>query len=1033
MKRIIFGILLAVMCAQAAFGQSRVVTGTITSSSDGTPIVGATIQDKTSGQFAISDEKGQFRIYASEKAENLLIMCLGFRDLNLAINSTRTDYGKILMEPDAMMLDETMVIAYGQGKKTSFTGSATVVRKEDLQKISTSNVTQALQGLSTGVQVINNSGQPGESGTISIRGIGSLNASSDPLYVVDGVAYSGNINAIASSDIESMTVLKDASATALYGSRAANGVIVITTKKGQSETGKVSFRASLGFASLAVPLPDALSPNEYATATWRALYNQNIDAGYSKSEAGSLAASQISNEFKVYPFPSSNFVDSNGNPLYSDDELLWYGDWQGEVLKSRPRQEYGVDLSGKSGNTTYFFSVGYLNDRGIFTTQEFDRTSARANVSTKVKDWLEVGTNTSFAHSLTDAPASSSLVWFLRTVPTIYSIYEYDYDTGSYKTDASGNYIYDYGSDRADWSGWNILADAAYNSYKTTNDQISTRNFVDIRFMPGLNFRSTVSIDYYINKYEGYSSSEYGSSAGTGGASYKDWDRNVATTWTNVLTFERQFGDHDFSVLLGEESYKRTLAGVSASRTGFPFAGLEELSSAAVADASSSYEDNYRLLSFFGRAEYDYNDKYYVSASLRADGSSRFSKSSRWGTFWSLGASWRMNNEEWLKNATWIDNLKLKASYGAVGNDNLSSWYSYQGLYSTGYNDMDNAGVVISRLPNEDLKWETNLQLNVGVDFALWRRLTGSFEYFDRKSKDLLFSMPMAMSTGFSSIDRNIGDVKNYGVEFSIDFAVMSKDNFQWNMNFNATHYRNKITSLPQDEMNSGNFKWREGESIYNFWGVKYGGVNSLNGNDQYWKNVYGTDSNGNSVIVDRVLTEDSSEVTSDDQKQYLGSALPDLYGGYTNSFSFCGFDFSFMLYYSIGGLMYDTDYSQMVSYRIGFGLHPDALTDTWTEENTNAKLPRLNKSTTSVFSDKFLYDNTFVRLRNVTLGYSLPKSVLSKVNIDQLRVFVQGDNLLTFGSAQKRGTDPEQSLSGTTDNRFPTTKNITFGVQVTF
>ena len=1032
MKRIIFGILLTIVCAQVAFGQTRAVTGTITSSSDGTPIVGATIQDKSSGQFAVSDEKGQFKIYASEKANSLLIMCLGFRDLNFPITSSGSNY-KISMEPDAMMLDETMVIAYGQGKKTSFTGSASVVKKEELEKISTSNVSQALQGLSAGVQVINNSGQPGSSGSITIRGIGSMNASSSPLYVVDGVAYSGNINAIAPSDIESMTVLKDASATALYGSRAANGVIVITTKKGQSEQGKVSFRANVGFASLAVALPEVLSPNEYAQATWLSLYNQNIDAGYSVADAGALAASTVSNEFKVHPFPSANIVDANGNPLYKESDYLFYGDWRGETMKSRARQEYNIDLSGKTGNSTYFFSAGYLDDKGIFTTQQFNRISARANVTTKVKDWLEFGTNTSFAHSLTDSPAGSSTVWCIRTMPSIFNIYQYDPATGKYKTDANGNYLYDYGSDRSGWAGWNLLADAAYNSYKTYNDQISTRDYIDVRFIPGLNFRSTISLDYYINKYDGYSSAEFGSSAGVGGSAYKSYDRNVSTTWTNLLTFNRQFGMHNLGVLLGEESYTRTVAGLSAGREGFPFSGLEELSSAAVSSSSSSYADNYRLLSFFSRLEYDYNDKYYVSASLRTDGTSRFSPSARWGYFWSLGASWRINNEDFLSDVKWIDNLKLKASYGAVGNDNLSSWYCYQGLYATGYNDMNNSGVVISRLPNEGLKWETNLQANFGVDFALFRKLTGSIEYFDRKSKDLLFSMPMAPSTGFSGIDRNIGDVKNYGVEFNLDYQVFNRDNFQWSMNLNATHYENVITHLPQDEMTAGVFKWREGQSRYNFWGSKYAGVNPDNGNDQYWMNVYGTDSKGNRVIVDRVLTENTSDVTSDDQKQYLGSSLPAIFGGYSNTFKIFDFDLSVMLYYSIGGLLYDTDYSQMVAYRTGFGLHPDVLTDTWTPENPNARLPRMNKNAQETFSNKYLYDNTFVRLRNVTLGYSLPKNLLSRVNMDQVRVYVQGDNLMTFGSAAKRGTDPEQSISGQTDNRFPTTKNVTFGVQVTF
>ena len=1027
--KVLFTALVCLVATLAATAQNIDVRVTVKDAA-GNPVVGAGVVLRGNNRvYTMSDAAGAFHLSVPQDGA-LVVTCLGYQEQTVPVNGRRVI--DIVLVDDSQMLDETIVVAYGTASKSSFTGSATVVKKEDIQKISTSNVTQALQGLSAGVQVINSSGQPGDGGSINIRGLGSMNASSSPLYVVDGVAYSGYINAIAPSDIESMTVLKDAAATSLYGSRAANGVIVITTKKGLSEEGQVSFRGSVGFAELAVPLPRQLTPSEYAWMAWQGLYNAAIDGGNTPEEAGALAAANVAGELKINPWNTMNLMDANGNMLVSDNDLLWYGDWRGEMLQIRPRQEYNIDLSGRKGDTNYYFSGGYLNDRGIFTTQQFERISGRVNVSTKVKKWLEVGTNTSFSHSLTDAPAGGSVVWFLRTVPSTYNIWQYDYAKGGYATDANGKYLYEYGSDRPNWSGWNMLADAEYNKSVTKVDQISTRNFAQITFVPGLTFRSTVSIDYYITKYDGYGSAEYGYSAGEGGNASKSYDRNVATTWTNLLSYNQTFGQHNVGILLGEESFNRTVAGLSAGRKGFPFAGLYELNSAAEPDYSTSYQDDYRLLSFFSRAEYDYANKYYVSGSVRTDGSSKFSPISRWGTFWSAGASWRINNEDFMKGISWIDNLKLKASYGAVGNDNLSSWYCYQGLYAAGYNDLSNAGVVISRLPNETLKWETNLQFNTGIDFSLFRRLSGSIEYFDRKSKDLLFTMPMAVSTGFSGIDRNIGDVKNYGVEATFDWIVVDKDSFKWNMNFNATHYRNVITSLPQAEMNSGVFKWREGQSRYDYWGPEYAGVNPLNGNDQFWMNVYDTDADGNSVIVDRVITESTSDVTSDDQKKYLGSSIPDVFGGFTNTFQIGGVDLSVMLYYSLGGLMYDTDYSQMAAYRTGFQLHPDLLTGAWTPQNTNATLPRINKNTVDVFSTKYLYDNTFLRLRNVTLGYTFPKRLMNKVGVNVFRIYVQGDNLLTFGSAVKRGTDPEQSVAGTTNNRFPSTRKLTFGVQIT-
>ena len=1028
MKKILLGILAMTLTLSTAFAQHKGVeiSGTITSSADKLPVVGATVHDKASGQFAISDEKGYYHLYVSEKSESLSVMCLGFKDRTVAISGQQVN---IALDPDVLSIDETMIIAYGQGKKSTFTGSASVVKSEELERIPTSNVSTALQGLSSGVQVINNSGQPGDGGTILIRGIGSMNASSSPLWVVDGVPYSGYVNALSPSDIESMTVLKDASATALYGSRAANGVIIVTTKQGRTEEGKVSFRSSIGFAKLAVNLPRMLNEQEFTEVTWQALYNADILAGLSASEAAANATANTAAELKLNPWNTSTPVGTDGK-LVSSASLLYSDDWRAETLQSRPRQEYVIDFSGKKGTTSYYLSASYLDDKGIFTTQQFNRVSGRANVITKVKDWLEVGTNTSFSHSVTDAPAGDSVVWFLRTVPSVNPIYQYD-SNGNLVLDANGNKIYNYNNDAPGWIGWNVLADAAYNEYKSYNDTFGTRNYFEITFMPTLKFRSTVSLDYYLNSYDGYTSADYGYLAGIGEVD-KSYDRNVAITWTNVLNWNQSFDKHTVGVTLGEESFKRDVKGMSASRQDFPFGGLKELSSGATMTASTSYSDAYRLLSFFSRAEYDYDSKYYVSASLRTDGSSKFSPKSRWGTFWSIGASWRVSKEDFMSQYDWVNNLKLRASYGAVGNDNLSSWYCYQGLYGTGYNNFGKAGVMITRLANEGLKWETNLQATIGVDFALFNKLTGSFEWFNRKSKDLLFTMPMALSTGFSGIDRNIGDVRNSGVELQLDWIVMDRSDFKWNMAFNATHYRNKITSLPQEEMNAGYFKWRVGESRYNYWGAKYAGINPENGMPQYWKNVYETDADGNSVVVDRVLTESASDVTGDDQKEYLGDAIPKLFGSWTNTFQFKGFDFSFMWYYSLGGKMYDSDYSQLMVYRQGFSYHPDVL-NSWSQTNKNSSIPMFYKGMSTTFSDQYLYDNTYFRLRNVTLGYSLPKSLLDRVSIDQLRVYVQADNYLTLGKAAKRGTDPEQDISGGTANRFPTTKSITFGVQVTF
>lgn len=1032
MKRFFWVLFVMSLWGHLLMAQEKAVSGIVVSTEDGLPMIGVAVVDKQTMNGVTTNEKGEFSMTVSPRTKTLHLSYLGYKTKEVTISGRSM---KIEMEPDMVAIDEVMVVAYGTGKKSTFTGSASVVKKESLEKIKASNVTQALQGQSSGVQVLNNSGEPGEDATIMIRGIGSMNASSSPLYVVDGTAYDGYLNAINPNDIESMTILKDASATALYGSRAANGVVMITTRKGASEKGQINFRSTWGFSSLAVGLPDQLSPDQLSQLTWRALYNGYLDSGYRDEDSRSYASYYVMGEFGNNPYNIDMPVGTDGK-MDPDAKLNYWGDWRNALLKSRLRQEYTIDFSGKNKKADYFISAGYLNDKGVFSIQRFERYSTRVNLNYNVNKWLKVGTNISLSHSVREGSASDQTVWLLRTMPTVYPIYEWDSATNAYRLDKNGNRIFDYGNYRTSWSGTNPLADDTYNKSPWTHDDVSNRTYFEITFIPGLKWRTNFSVDFYQYNYDGYVNSEYGFAAGYKGSAYKESDRNLSYTINNLLTYEKSFGDHSLSVLLGQEAYALEYKLLSAEKQGFPFPGVTEIGSAAVMSSMNSYTDKYRLLSWLSRVEYDYKDRYYISGSFRTDGSSRFHPDNRWGQFWSLGGSWRISNEEFMKPySSWLDNLKLKASYGAVGNDNLGTYYAYQGLYATGMNNYRDPGVMVSRLSNKDLKWETNLQFNVGLDFAVFNKLSGSVEWFSRKSKDLLFTLPMAPSTGMSGIDRNIGDVKNQGVEFSLNYAAISNKDFKWTIDLNGTSYKNRITKLPQAEVNAGVFKWREGESRYNFWGIEYAGVNPETGNDQYWKTIYETNDKGEKVVKERVKTENYNEVTSDSQQKYLGDAIPKLFGGFTNNFSYKGIDLSFMIYYSIGGKLYDSDYAQSMYYRRGYSMHPDML-DSWTPENPNAEFPRLTTyynyaNYMSSYTSKFIFNNSFARLRNVTLGYTLPKNFTKKFQVNSLRLFVQGDNLVTIGSAARRGTDPEQSISGTTANRFPVTKSVSFGLQL--
>jgi len=1024
--------------ANASLQSSHTFRGTILDE-EGNPLPGAMVVVKGNPRKNKSaDISGKFELTDVAPNTVLVITFLGYETMEYTV--TERNNVNIQLRSGIVKLEEVMVVAYGSAKKTSYVGSATSVGNEKIEKLQVSNIVQALQGMSGGVQVLNDNGIPGSTPSVIIRGIGSMNASSMPLYVVDGTPFNGSMNAINPNDVESMTVLKDAAAAALYGSRAANGIIMITTKSGKANKSQVNFKSTFGFSDIAVPLPRTLNPREHYEMTWEAIYNKGLDDNLTETSAAQRASNMVVGTLKTNPFDTPYPIGLDGK-LDPAATMLFEGDWIGELMKARLRQEYMIDFSGGNNSTNYFVSAGYSNDKGIYTVQQFERFSGRVNVNSKVRNWLEIGTNIGFSHTVQNNPGVS--LRFIRSIPGIYPIYEWDYSQDAYALDSYGNKIYDYGTDRASWVWWNPLADAAYNRDFTYRENLSSRTFMELTFLPGLKFRTNLSLDFRLNSYHGYASATHGNSANFRGEANKETNRIFAYTLNNLLTYDKTFGnDHHINVLLGQEAHAYRYNTLSGTKRTFPFGGLYELASAALLIDADSYEVNYRLLSWLSRVEYDYKDRYYVSGSFRTDGSSRFHADSRWGNFWSIGASWRLSQEEFMPSLPWLNNLKLKTSYGAVGNDQVNTYYAYQGLYASGQNDYNNPGILKSSLSNPELRWESNLQLNTGIDFRIFNRIDGSIEWFQRTSKDLLFTQPMALSTGYGGVLRNIGTVRNSGIEFQITAHAIVEKDFRWIIDLNMTHYKNSIVKLPQEVMNSGYHRWIEGRSRYDFWIPEWAGVNPENGKSQWWKNEfliangqYVLDKNGHKIVAKRIKTENYEDVSNDDNKIYHGSAIPDLFGGLSNTFYLYDFDLSVFVYYSIGGKLYDNDYALMMGYVVGDSMHEDLL-NRWTPNNKQATVPRMSESDGSsmiAYSTRFLYDNTFVRLRNVSLGYTLPKAITQKVNIERARIFVQGDNLLTFGSAAQRGTDPEQSFGGTSDYRFPTTKNISFGVQISF
>lgn len=1084
-----------VVCTSLLSGVAQIkmnVKG-IVSDKNQEPVIGATVLVKGTSQGTVTGVDGSFSLTVPDQSV-LIVSSIGYAKTEVV--STNAEVMQIVLEESAHLVDEVVVVAYGTAKKSSFTGSVSSVSSEKLSKLIQSNPASALQGMSAGVNVLNNVGTPGSDPVINIRGIGSVSASTNPLYVVDGMPYDGELNAIASTDIESISVLKDAAASSLYGSRAANGVVVITTKKAKSEKAVINFSANWGFSDLAVKYPKMAQPGEFFEYWWEAYYNDAYyGEGMSEDEARAYASQNYidhninatinskGNEIYVNPFNLSNPLDEYGK-LRTDAQLVWNEsdwDWYGASIKKRLRQEYSLSVSGMANKDkmNYMFSGSYLDDKGMAVGQMFNRYTLRTNITNDVKSWLKMGLNMGYTH--TRKTNSNVQTRFLRTMPSYYSPYLRNEDNTDWVyNEITGERMLDFGKYRKQWGWWNSLATSmgtdsdnkgSYNFNMSYIDLLSARTFVEATILEGLTFRTSLSLDnqnikdgYYGSAIHGYyqsGSDGWGSTVLSGGGdASRSGRRQTSTTWNNILTYNQSFGDHHLNLMGGHEFYNFQYEYMYAYGAGISMGNFYELNSTTTDKAVSSYKHSYGLLSFLGKAEYSYLDRYYVSASYRRDGSSRFHPDSRWGNFFSVGASWRLTQEKFMaETADWLDNLSLKASYGTTGNDNIYSgnsplYYAYQGTFSTvdangtTVNMYTTPGITVNTLSTPDLKWEKNQQFNAGFDFSMLRnRLRGGVEYFSRSAKDLLYykELPPSATTGNATgYNTNLGDIRNYGIELTVSATPVLIKNFSWGIDYNMTWLKNEISYLPEGEYtyngSYAKYKMTEGKSRYEIVGPRYAGVESETGKAMYWKKIF--DAEGN--MTDRIKTTNYTEVNTDSQYDFLGSSIPKVYGSLTNNFRYDDFDLSFMLYYSLGSVQADHMYKESAVLRQGFSVASEFLEDRWKQPGDVTDVPRLTVDGTSTYngisfySDRFIYKNDYLRLRNITFGYNLPRKFLSKIGMSSVRIYLTGDNLLTFGKAAKRGTDPEMNITGEAyngadkDGAISTRMSFTGGVQVT-
>lgn len=1020
-----------------AWSQGVTVKGVVTSEEDGLSIVGASVLVKGTTQGTITDVDGNFMI-SGVKADSktLIVSFVGMKSKEVAIKKGEL---KIVMKSDAEVLDEVMVVAYGTVKKSAFTGSATVVDQDKIKSPAVS-FDKSLAGQVSGVQVMSNSGQPGSGTSFRIRGSGSLKASNEPLYVIDGVATtsteyssiaeenesSSNIlSSINPNDIESITVLKDAAAAALYGSRAANGVVVITTKSGKEGKARVNFNAQFSWSKLGKAYDMMSSADMY-----KMIYQGYRAKGETMEEANASAQGALTHN----PYNVENPLDENGN-VVDGAKLVVDTDWQKEVFRTAPSQDYNMNVSGKNDKTNYFFSIGYTKQGGITPASDFKRYSAKANINTKVNRWFNAGLNVTFSHSIqnttVESSAGASPLYNALSFPNAVPVYIVD-NEGNPVLDENGNKQYNFTNPVS--RDFNPLAIPLMDVNRSKFYRLLASGYAEITFFKGLSFKTVFSPDYVSTDEHRYWNKEHGNGPTYNGRLDKYHHVDLMYTSTNTFNYTNVFKDvHSLNVMAGMEYWQSTYETLYAGGRGL-LGDMQELAGASGSFSPSSDTTKETLISYFGRAEYAYKDKYNFSASLRADGSSIFGADTKWGTFWSLGASWRINQEDFLKDIEWIDNLKLRLSYGTSGNKSGLARYASLGLWTTSADYLygSNIGVGHEQLVNALLGWEKQGMFNVGVDFSFWNRFYGSVDFFNKTSDGLLYDVPLALQNGLSSITMNAAKTSNTGFEIVLGANIL-RGPLVWNMDLNASFIKDKIKDLNgENDVRMTDYQkiWSVGGSQYEFYMPTWAGVDPDNGNPLWYK-----------VNDDGIRT--TTSVYSEATYERQGRSTPLAYGGFINTFSYKNFDLTIQLNYSLGGKIYDNIYAGMMhdGATTAQNMHVDAL-EAWTTPGQQTNVPKyaINNATNSAsLSSRFLYDATNVKLKTITLSYTLPKNlgVFSKV-ISGAKLWVSADNLCTwFADKGYKGYDDIDiyGVQGykTYPYSFPTPRTFSIGANLTF
>ena len=1040
MRKILFiKCLLLLILVSEARAQDRTITGRVTDETTGEGMPGVTIQLKGTATGASADVNGGYSINVPVSGGTLVFSFVGYINQEVVIGNQSTI--NVRLAVDAKQLSEVVVVAYGTADPATYTGSVAQINAEKLSQRPVTNITNAVAGQAAGVQVSGGTGQPGSGPDIRIRGLSSVNFNNSPLYVVDGVPYTAGLSNINMEDVESISILKDAASTALYGARASNGVVMITTKRGKKDRMQVNIRALQGVSSRAVPEYDRVNAYEYYPLMWEAYRNSLITATTTQEQASQRATNDIKGLLGYNPFnvPNNQIVRPDGT-INPDAQLLWGDDldWEKALTRDASRSDYTLSFNGGAEKSDYYVSLNYLNEKGYLIKSDFERFSGRLNVNSNLTNWFKAGVNLNATLSNSNQANTGTATGFVnpfffsRGIGPIYPIYQHDPVTGAYVLDENGEKQYDLGGSsptmtRPVYPGRHIVAETEWNDNLYRRNVLGGRTYGEITFLKYFKFTGNFAVDITNYEEQGYDNTIVGDGAPAGRANRIIYNLTSYTA-NQLLNYNKTFGGvHTVDVLIGHENYSRSRDYLTGSKSGEIVPDNTELQNFGTINSFNTYFDEHKIESYFSRVNYSFNEKYTISGSYRRDGSSRFYKDVRWGDFWSTGVSWRLDREAFINMPTWVDMVKLRATYGQVGNEDVDDFYAWQALYTLGRNNAAEPGFSQSTLGNRQLIWEKNTQSDAGLEFALFgNRLNGSVEYFNRESNDLLFEVQLPLSSGVANRIENIGGMYNRGVELRLAGDIIKTDNFAWNLDVNWTTLNNKITKLPYDELVSGTKKLKEDESFQAFWLREYYGVDPDNGNALYRANSY-IEANSKIIGADTVTW-----MANNARYHYAGTAIPKFSGGFTNSFSYKGFTLSALITYSVGGKFYDSEYAGLMNHgTYGSAMHKDML-NRWQNPGDITDVPKLqvgNTANLAAASDRWLIDASNLNFRSVTLNYGLPASFVTRMHLRNVGVFATGENLAII--SKRKGMNISQNFTGTTSAVYVPSRVLSLGLNL--